>query len=411
VPTTPRRGLLAAALLPLVLTAPATAGSAIPRPLTKLTTTHTTHRACATPRTPETARCYAIQVTDTTTNPAAGSGPGGGYTPTELKAAYALDTTRGTGHTIAIVDVYDDPNAEQDLATYRSFFGLPPCTGANGCFLQVNEEGVPLTAQTRAAGLAPTPDVGWAQEVSLDVDMASAICPLCRILLVEADSPSIVDLAASVQTATALGATEISNSYGAPEFAREAVWEPFYNHPGVVITASSGDAGYGVSFPAAAAGVVAVGGTRLTQAANARGWSETVWAGAGSGCSNQIPKPAWQHDTGCANRTVADVAAVADPGTGVSVYDTYGTGGWLVFGGTSVSAPIVAGVYALNGHVGSPPVPPSAWPYLATTGLNDVTSGSNGSCSPAYLCTGTAGYDGPTGLGTPNGLAAFGATG
>jgi subtilase family serine protease len=275
----------------------------------------------------------------------------------------------------------------------------------------VNEEGVPLTAQTRGLGLAPLGDVGWSQEISLDVDMASAICPLCHILLVEADSPSVIDLAAAVQTAVALGATEVSNSYGAPEFQDESAFEPLFDHPGVVITASSGDAGYGVEFPAVSLGVVAVGGTHLTQAATARGWTETVWGGAGSGCSLYLPKPPWQHDTGCTHRTVADVAAVADPGTGVSVYDTYGTGGWLVFGGTSVSAPIIAGVYALNGHAGSPPVPPQAWPYLNPGALNDVTSGSNGSCGGSYLCTGTAGYDGPTGLGTPNGLAAFGATG
>ncbi len=406
-----RISLLRRSLVLSTLVACATgAAGAVPRPvapaLASLTSVHAVRPVCGTPL-PGAARCHALQVTDVGTRPEGGSGPGGGYSPADLRSAYALDPTRGTGHTIGIVDAYDDPNAESDLAVYRSFFGLPACTSANACFLKTDQRGVPITPQT-AALVAPPGNVGWAQEISLDVDMASAICPLCRILLVEADSNSLVDLAEAVQTAVALGATEISNSYGAPESLVLAAFEPVYDHPGVVITASSGDSGYGVSYPAASAGVVAVGGTRLVTAANARGWSETAWGGAGSGCSAYVPKPAWQHDTGCANRTVSDVSAVADPGTGVSVYDTYGVGGWLVFGGTSVSAPIVAGVYALNGHVGSPPVPPVAWPYLNPAALNDVTSGANGSCSPAYLCTAGPGYDGPTGLGTPKGVGAFG---
>ncbi|HEU0130428.1 MAG TPA: S8 family serine peptidase [Mycobacteriales bacterium] len=399
-----RRTLLRAlpALLALATTAPAGALT-LPVPVPALAVTP----ACGTALTPAVARCHALRVTSA--EPLGGSGPGGGYSPNDLKAAYALDPTRGAGHTIAIVDAYDNPNADADLATYRAQFGLPACTIANGCFTQVEQRGVPLTAQTRALGFAPPGDVGWGQEIALDVDMASAICPLCKILLVEADSASILDLAQAVQTAVALGATEVSNSYGAPEFNGELDVEAAYTHPGIVITASSGDSGYGVQYPAAAAGVVAVGGTRLVQAATTpRGWSETVWNGAGSGCSLYVPKPVWQQDTGCANRTVADVSAVADPGTGVSVYDTYGSGGWLVFGGTSVSAPIIAGVYALNGHTASPPVPPAAWLYRSTGGLNDVTSGSNGACSPSYLCTGVPGYDGPTGLGTPKGSVAFG---
>lgn len=393
-----RTPLASFAMLPMLV---------LPVPHVTAPLAHTVAHVCAAP-VPGFASCSALRVTDVGARPEGGSGPGGGYTPAELASAYALDRTRGTGHTIAIVDAYDDPRAETDLATYRSFFGLPACTSANACFLQVNEEGVPLNATTRAAGLAPAGDVGWSEEISLDVDMASAICPLCHILLVEADSNSLVDLAAAAQTAFDLGATEISNSYGAPEFLEETAFEAFYTHPGVVVTASSGDSGYGTMYPAASAGVVAVGGTHLVTAANARGWTESAWSGAGSGCSSIIAKPAWQHDTGCTRRTIADVSAVADPGTGVSVYDTYGVGGWLVFGGTSVSSPIVAAVYALNGHVGSPPVPAAAWPYLSPAALNDVTTGSNGSCGGSYLCTAGTGYDGPTGLGTPAGVGAFG---
>jgi hypothetical protein len=133
-----------------------------------------------------------------------------------------------------------------------------------------------------------------------------------------------------------------------------------------------------------------------------------VWSGAGSGCSAYITKPTWQLDTGCARRTVADVSAIADPNTGVAVYDSYayrGSKGWMVFGGTSVSAPIIAGVYVLAGNTGS--INYGSYSYSHLSSLNDVTSGSNGSCGSSYLCTATAGYDGPTGNGTPNGTGAF----
>jgi subtilase family serine protease len=171
-----------------------------------------------------------------------------------------------------------------------------------------------------------------------------------------------------------------------------------------VITAASGDYGFGLSYPASSRYVTAVGGTTLTRAGNARGWTESVWTGAGSGCSTKNAKPAWQDDTGCAKRTVADVSAVADPATGVAVYHSYGAGGWLVFGGTSVAAPIIAGVYALAGNAGA--VTYGSYPYRHRQGLFDVASGRNGSCG-GYLCTGQVGYDGPSGLGTPNGISAF----
>jgi subtilase family serine protease len=176
----------------------------------------------------------------------------------------------------------------------------------------------------------------------------------------------------------------------------------------VAVTASSGDSGFGVEYPAASGFVTAVGGTSLRRAANARGWSEAAWSGAGSGCSAFIAKPAWQADPGCSMRTVADVSAVADPNTGVSVFDSFGfqgQKGWFVVGGTSASAPIVAGVYALAGNAAL--VNYGSFPYSHAASLFDVTSGSNGACSPAYLCTAGAGYDGPTGLGTPDGSGGF----
>jgi subtilase family serine protease len=343
------------------------------------------------------ARCHSLVRVDNSGQPLPTIAPSG-YGPADLQSAYKLPSaTAGSGQTIAIVDAYDDPNAENDLGVYRSQFGLTPCTTTNGCFRKVNQAG-----GTRY----PKGNTGWAQEISLDLDMASAICPNCKILLVEASSNSFANLSAAVDEAAKLGANVISNSYGGGEYANEVTDESHYNHPGIAITVSSGDAGYGVQFPAASQYVTAVGGTSLTQdATTARGWSETVWSGAGSGCSAYISKPSWQTDPLCSRRTVADVAADADPNTGVAVYDTYRTGGWLVFGGTSVAAPIIGSVYALAGNAAA--VNYGSYSYSHTSSLFDVTSGSNGSCGGTYLCTGAPGYDGPTGNGTPNGTGGF----
>jgi subtilase family serine protease len=238
--------------------------------------------------------------------------------------------------------------------------------------------------------------------------MVSAICPLCHIILVEATSASTNNLGTAVNTAVSLGAKFVSNSYGGGESSSETSTDTsFYNHPGVAVTASSGDGGFGPEYPAASRFVTAVGGTSLTRASNSRGWTETAWSGAGSGCSSFETKPTWQKDTGCSRRTIADVSAVADPNTGVAVYDTEGGDpGFEVFGGTSVASPIMASVFALAGTPTAGTYP-SSYPYSHTSSLNDVTSGSNGSCSPSYLCTAGPGYDGPTGLGTPNGTGAF----
>ncbi|HEX4416250.1 MAG TPA: S53 family peptidase [Kofleriaceae bacterium] len=319
-----------------------------------------------------------------------------GFGPADLRSAYNITSTGSASTTIAIVDAMGYPTAEDDLATYRAQFGLPACTTANGCFKKVNQKGV--------EGNYPAQDVGWSQETALDLDMASAMCPSCKILLVESKSASFASLAKAVNTAASLGAHVISNSYGGGE-AGSTGSEAAYDHPGVAVTASSGDGGFGVEFPAASPHTIAVGGTSLVKNTSARGWTETVWDGAGSGCSTTYAKPSWQHDTGCANRTVADVSAIADPNTGVAVFapTTKKKSAWLVFGGTSVAAPLVGGIYANNGGA----VNFAADPYGHTGALNDVTSGNNGTCSPAYLCTGAAGYDGPTGLGTPNGNTAF----
>jgi hypothetical protein len=321
----------------------------------------------------------------------------GGYGPTDLQAAYATPSaTNGVGVTIAIVDAFDDPNAEADLAAYRSAYGLPVCSTANGCFRKVDQNG----------GTAyPAPNKGWATEIALDLQMVSATCPLCHILLVEATTNSFANLGTAVNRAVTLGANAVSNSYGGGEFSTETSADAtYFNHPGVAITVSSGDSGYGVEYPAASRYVTAVGGTSL--ATSGAGYTETAWSGAGSGCSAYESKPAWQTDPGCGRRTVADVSAVANPATGVWVYDTYGGSGWAVYGGTSVASPIVAAVYGLGGLAG-PSDYPSSYPYAHTGALHDVLGGSNGSCGGSYLCSALGGYDGPTGLGTPNGTAAF----
>ncbi|MFF3861466.1 putative Ig domain-containing protein [Streptomyces sp. NPDC002209] len=391
-------GLLAAA-------SPSTATTA-PTPATPAASGVHTQRLCSEPAKAGFMACHALARTDLEQRLSlAPNLVPSGYGPTDLQSAYALSASAGAGATVAIIDAYDDPNAESDLATYRSQYGLPPCTTANGCFKKVDQNG---------GTNYPSADSGWAGEISLDVDMVSAVCPQCHILLVEANQPSMADLGAAVNRAVTMGAKYVSNSYGGGEDSTDPSSDAsYFNHPGVAITVSSGDSGYGVEYPAASQYVTSVGGTSLTRAGGtSRGWSESVWGtsaggnGAGSGCSAYTTKPSWQHDSGCAKRTVSDVSAVADPATGLAVYDSYQASGWNVYGGTSASAPIIAAVYALAGTPAAGSYP-SSYPYAHTASLNDVTSGANGSCGSSYLCTAKSGYDGPTGLGSPNGTAAF----
>jgi subtilase family serine protease len=359
-------------------------------------------RLCAAPDKPGVMACMALQRTDITQKHAmAADATPSGFGPSDLTSAYNLPTGGGAGQTIAIVDAQDDPNAASDMAAYRSQYGLPAC--GDGCFSKVAQDG---------STNYPTADSGWAGEISLDLDMVSAIAPKAHIILVEATSANTDDLGASVNEAVKLGAGFVSNSYGGSEDSSDTSTDTkYYDHPGTVITASAGDGGYGAEYPAASPDVTAVGGTSLTKDSSSRGWSESVWntsstEGTGSGCSAYETKPSWQTDSGCSKRTIADVSAVADPATGVAVYDTYQSGGWDVYGGTSASSPIIASVYALAGTPSSGSNPAS-FPYANTGALNDVTSGSNGTCDTSYLCTAGTGYDGPTGLGTPNGTAAF----
>jgi subtilase family serine protease len=311
-----------------------------------------------------------------------------------LRSAYKVTASGSPTYTIAIVDAFGYPNAESDLNVYRSQYGLPACTTANGCFKKVGQNGG--TPPSRA-------DVGWGQETAIDLQMASAMCPGCHLLLVEATNDYFNNLSAAANYA-GQHANAVSNSYGGSE-SGTATYEPSYNHAGVAVTVSSGDSGYGVQFPASSPHVIAVGGTSLVRASNARGWNETVWSGAGSGCSTVYAKPTWQHDALCTKRTVADVSAIADPNTGIAMYGPVSSrrSGWMVFGGTSVAAPLIAGIYGAHGGTANY----GSDPYNNATALNDVTSGSNGSCGGTYLCTGAVGYDGPTGLGTPISTTAF----
>ncbi len=423
--------LCAAAVVPLLLLILSSPASALPA-----------RHSCSTPVGPGHARCLAMRLligTAGTAQPFAttraarpaqsNSKPWPGFqTPQRLREAYALpeETPAGSAQTIALVDAYDDPTAEADLAVYSKQFGLTPCTSENGCFKKVNQKGT--------SSPLPKPEGEWASEISIDVQMAHAICQSCHILLVETNTEEFSDLAKGVDAAVELGAGEVSNSYGGTEESSDAELESTsYDHPGTVITASSGDCGYynklcpelvpGAEFPADSPHVLSVGGTSVHESGGV--WTSTAWEEGGSGCSAVFNAPFWQTSvanfaaTGCGSgRAEADVSAVGDPNTGVDVYDSTpefpgGPTGWGVWGGTSVASPIVAGEFALAG--GSQGVSyPAATVYGNATEASafyDVTAGSNGTCAGTTICEATTGFDGPTGLGSPVGLGAFAVTG
>jgi subtilase family serine protease len=393
------------------------------------------------------------------------SGPAGGFTPADLASAYRfIPSGGGAGQTVAIVDAYNDPNIEKDLSTFDVQYGLEACTRSNRCFKKVSQTG-------SDASLPPADTVGWSLETALDVETAHSVCENCKILLVEADSQSLANLAAAVNEAVSLGANEISDSYGALESQMGESEQAAYDHPGVVITASAGDSGYlnwdyvaaflnapgRPNAPASLPSVVAVGGTSLKLKTNGTRKSETVWndsgrpsykefkqfSATGGGCSTLFTAPEWQQgapgwaSVACGSKRLDnDIAAVADPYTGFDIYDSYVyepefTPGWLTIGGTSLSSPLISALYGLSG--GSHGVSyPAATPYTHlgdASALYDATTGGDGYCDgepaepcgePAINeefgnidCEGTTscdaalGYDGPSGVGTPNGLAAF----
>ncbi len=362
------------------------------------------HKLCAAPTSPKSVYCHAVKLVDDSGTAVSPSGKPvtpqaiSGKTPADIQSAYKVTGLSAGGRTVAIVDAYGYPNAERDLGIYRSQWGLSSCTTANGCLRVIN--------QTGGTSL-PRFDAGWAGEQALDLDAVSATCPSCKIVLVQAKSASLTDLGTAVNTAAQqAGVAAISNSYGGGDLA-DSSYGAAYDHPGIAVTASTGDNGYqGGSFPASSHYVTAVGGTSLVKDSSARGWSESAWSGAGSGCTSLNTAPTGQSTamTSCSGRAIADVSAVADPNTGLATYapTTQSSSSWAQYGGTSLSAPIVASVYALSGNTAGYA---NTLPYSHSAGLFDVTSGSNGTCTS--WCTARSGWDGPTGLGTPNGTSAF----
>jgi subtilase family serine protease len=323
-----------------------------------------------------------------------------GYGPADLQDAYSVPPPIGRP-TIAIVDAYGYAALESDLGVYRAQYGLPACTRANGCLTIVNASG-----QTSPLPADPPATDDWTLETALDVQMASAICPACRILVVQATDNMGTTLYTAQNSAAALGATVISNSWGGPETTQKIAFEPNFDHPGIAIFVSAGDHGYneggaGPHYPSVSAHVISVGGTRLVRDAGARGWNEVAWSlasgnGTGSSCSAMVAKPAYQSAVPCAFKAATDISAVADPATGVAVYNS--KYGWIVLGGTSAAAPIVASIFAVAGHGAD-----ASGPFVAqhSSRLYDIKSGSNGACGSA-ICNAGAGWDGPTGYGSPN---------
>ena len=473
--------VLAAALSAVVVTGAGAAGgasaaaSARARATQPLTRYAKVRQVCPAAR-PGDASCLALELVPARTGSAdarpyvlgAGAvarGPAGGLTPADLASAYGYSpSVGGSGQTVALVDAYDDPNVEEDLGAFDAHYGLSACTTSNGCFEKVGQTG-------STTSLPAADKNGWSIEIALDVETAHSVCASCKILLVEADSESLADLAASVDEAVTLGANEVSNSYGALETEMAASEQAAYSHPGVVITAAAGDSGYldwddvaefgaapGVpDAPASLQSVVAVGGTSLELKANATRKSETVWndsgppsgkgfkqfSAGGGGCSTLFTAPAWQQSVagwasaGCGTKRLDnDIAAVADPYTGFDIYDSYAyeagfTTGWLTVGGTSLSSPLIAALYGLAGG-GQGVSYPAATLYThlgQASSLYDVTGSGNGycdgeqpgpcgepevneqlgdvDCEGTTACDAAAGFDGPSGVGAPNGLGAF----
>jgi subtilase family serine protease len=370
-----------------------TAATAAAAPATASATANAKFKhACATPTRAKTAQCLVLIDTAVAQRSAAqlAAAPAAapsGMSPANLQSAYNLASaaaSSGSGETVYIVDVFDYPTAQSDLNTYRSQFGLPAC--GSGCFTKINQNGAtsPLPANAGSSG--------WDVEESLDIDMVSAICPLCHITLVEANSASDADLYTAENSAASLGHF-VSNSWGEGEYSGEqSDANTFFNHPGVAITVSAGDSP-GPEFPAEAQDVTAVGGTTLNTSGNSRGWTESPWPDSGGGCSLLESAPSWQSSsvTGCGNREDNDVSADADPNTGAAIYNTFSQGGWLQVGGTSESSPIVASVYALAGT-------PSSGHYPA----QDIWTNE-----PTGLFPVGSGYSSVPGWGTPDGTSAF----
>jgi subtilase family serine protease len=345
-------------------------------------------RACPGARTAGQMQCDAIVERDGVVGPDVA-----GWQPLDFQARYNLPITKGSGQIVAIVDAYDNPNVASDLSAYRSEFGL-----GTPNFYKYN--------QTGQQSNYPQGNTGWGVEIDLDVEMVSAACPLCTIYLIEANDNYTNNLYAAEKEAVKLGATIVSNSWGGGGGYSTG---GAFNAKGVTYLASAGDGGYGMQDPADYQTVVSVGGTVLSRSGSS--YNEAVWPDSGAGCS-VVTKPSWQHDPKCNKRTGNDTSAVA---AGVAVYDTYGEHGWGTVGGTSVSSPMVAGMYALAGNSTSQTGGKNIWTQKKkkrNKHFHNITSGSVVHCPASlqgtYLCTaGTkqyGRYSGPDGWGTPNGV-------
>lgn len=337
-----------------------------------------------------------------------------GLTPNDLATLYSypapsVQGSLGNQATLGIVVAYDHPNIESDLAVYRSQFGLPPCTVANGCLVIVGAAAGTASQGASTSSITAFPTTGsadWQIEADIDTQAASAVCPNCSLVVSEATSPTLSDLANAVVAAQNAGANILSYSFGVAESFADLKYEAaFEGGSNAIAFAAAGDTGYGVNFPASATYVAAVGGTTVSGAVSST-VAETAWSGTSSGCSQVFRKPSYQRDSGCSRRVMNDVAAVADPNTGFAVYDAAvqdSNGGWIIAGGTSLATPIVAAMFALSGdtYLGHGPV----HFYKHIPSFYNVTQGSNGYCSVRYLCNAQSGFNGPTGIGTPNGLS------
>ncbi|MET8870340.1 hypothetical protein ABZW11_46015 [Nonomuraea sp. NPDC004580] len=301
---------------------------------------------------------------------------------------------------MAVVTPYDNPAAGHELAEYRKANGMPPCDADFPCFKKINQRG---------GDTPPAPSPAWAVHSSVGLQLAAAACPNCKLLLVQADDPSLASMAAAVDQAAAQGVTAVVPMWGVAEYDGQNALAARFDHAPTTVVAPSGQGfnnGGRQILPAAYPSVIAVGGTQLYRdPATTRGWNESVWRDTASGCSMYVTRPAWQPAGACGSRrTVADVAAVGSADTPVQVYST-GLGGWGTAAGTPVAAAFIAGVHGLAG-TGSP-TPAGRRLYASAQYLNDITAGSNGACGGGKICTAARGYDGPSGMGTPNGTGAF----
>ncbi|HTU82626.1 MAG TPA: hypothetical protein VMF61_10885 [Candidatus Acidoferrales bacterium] len=381
-------------------------------------------RICPQPTRPNEMECDALVRTDLPAMQPDGTPYG--YSAHDLQAAYKLPISRGKGHVVAIIDAYGYPHASSDLAVYRKQYHLPPCNLTNGCLRILDERG--------GHNLPPPNNLGWDYEQAIDLDMVSAACPNCKLILFQASSDQISDLYQANYTAAKLGVDVTSNSYSGVETA--AQYNEFFP-AGHTYVGSAGDYGGG-TLPSKYAGpqqpcdfsdFICAGGTHLVKSTNARGWNETVWndqtydqcgakytspcGATGSGCSKLVAKPSWQHDSGCRMRTETDIGASASVRAPVAVFHT--PGNWLAYGGTSVSAPLIAGMIGLAGNGKSTIVAERIWNSGGSASINNVVSGTNvykpvtGPCSSAigYICIARKGYSGPTGWGSPSGVGAL----